>query len=251
MRKRRNLTGLINGTASLISIALGLLFGYLLLLVFNTKFASYGFSNLMTTGFTSSEKLAKVFYQSAPLLMTGLSVAFAFKTGLFNIGATGQYTMGAFFALVTVVQFRLPWWMGLIIAMIGGALMGAIPGICKALFNVNEVITSIMFNWIALFVVNLSLNNMPMMLANAWGAINKDRTAALLGSKFRAYNPGATIPKAGLDQIMGSNYINVGVFIAIAIAIVIWIVMNRTTFGYELKACGYNRFASDYAGINA
>ncbi len=251
MKNRRNRTGIINGTASLISIILGLLFGLLLLFIFNPSFAITGFDNLMTTGIASSEKLAKVFYQSAPLLMTGLAVAFAFKTGLFNIGATGQYTLGAFFALVGVVQFRLPWWMGLVLAMVGGALLGSIPGICKALFNVNEVITSIMFNWIALFVVNLSINNMPLMLANAWGAINKDRTAALTSGKFMAYNPNATIPKAGLDQLFGSNYINLGVVIAILIAVVIWVVMNRTTFGYELKACGYNRHASNYAGIDA
>ncbi|HNW85498.1 MAG TPA: ABC transporter permease [Candidatus Limiplasma sp.] len=243
--------GLINGMASLISIVMGLVFGFALLLIFNPRYALPGFGNLMSAGFTSSEKLAKVFYQSAPLLMTGLSVAFAFKTGLFNIGATGQYTLGAFFSLVAVVQFRLPWWAGILLAMVGGAVMGFIPGVCKALFNVNEVITSIMFNWISLFVVNLSINNMPLLLANAWGAINKDRTAALTSPKFVAYNPNATIPKAGLDQLLGSNYMNIAVFIAILIALIIWLVMNRTTFGYELKACGYNRFASDYAGINA
>ena len=251
MKKLRNQVGLINGTASLISIAFGLIFGFILLIIFNAPFALYGFKNLMTTGVASTEKLAKVFYQSAPLLMTGLSVAFAFKTGLFNIGATGQYTVGAFCAILCVVQFKLPWWAGLLLAMVGGALMGAIPGICKALFNVNEVITSIMFNWIAVFAVNLSFNNLPLLLANAWGAINKDRSASLITPKFVAYNPEATIPKAGLDQLMGSNYINIGVFIAIFIALIIWILMNRTTFGYELKACGYNRFASDYAGINA
>ena len=251
MNKRRNQKGLINALASLISIAMGLIVGFILLLIFNPQYALNGFNNMMTTGFASSEKLAKVFYQSAPLLMTGLSVAFAFKTGLFNIGATGQYTIGAFLALVGVVQFRLPWWAGLMMGMAGGALLGSIPGLCKALFNVNEVITSIMFNWISLFVVNLSFNNMPLMLANAWGAINKDRTAALTSAKFVAYNPDATIPKAGLDQLMGSNYMNIAVIIAILIAAIVWVIMNRTTFGYELKACGYNRFASDYAGINA
>lgn len=251
MNRQKRTAGLINGTASLISIALGLLFGFVLLLIFNPPFALYGFSNLMTTGFASSEKLAKVFYQSAPLLMTGLSVAFAFKTGLFNIGATGQYTVGAFCAIMCVVQFKLPWWAGMLLAMVGGAVLGSIPGLCKALFNVNEVITSIMFNWIALFAVNLSFNNMPLMLANAWGAINKDRSAALTSPQFVAYNPDATIPKAGLDVLMNSKWINIGVFIAILIAVIVWVIMNRTTFGYELKACGYNRFASDYAGINA
>ena len=249
--QRRNKQGLINSMASLLSIIGGLVVGFILLVIFNPTYAFYGFNKIITTGFASLEKLAKVLYQSAPLLMTGLSVGFAFKTGLFNIGATGQYTLGAFFSLVAVVQFGLPWWAALPFAMLGGALLGAIPGICKALFNVNEVITSIMFNWIALFVVNLSIHNMPMMLSNAWGAVNKDRTAFLTSAQFMEYNPDATIPQMGLDQLMGSQYMNIAVFISLLFALIVWVLMNRTTFGYELKACGYNRHASDYAGINA
>ncbi len=232
--------------ASLISIAFGLLFGLLMLFIFDSKFALYGFGKMMTTGFASPEKFAKVLYQSAPLIMTGLAVGFAFKTGLFNIGASGQYTIGAFCALVTVIQFQLPWYMGLLAALIGGAIWGSVPGLCKAHFNVNEVITAIMFNWIGLFTVNLALNNMPMMLANFWGATNKDRTASL-GSA----NPSGIIPKLGLDELLGSNYMNISIFIAIIVAIVIWIILSKTTFGYELKACGYNKNASVYAGISA
>lgn len=232
--------------ASIASIIAGLLVGLVLLFAFNAPFALQGFRQILVTGFGALDKLAKVLYQAAPLIMTGLSVGFAFKTGLFNIGATGQYTVGAFFALVAVIQFQLPWYIGLLFAMVGGALWGAIPGIFKAFFNVNEVITSIMFNWIGLFAVNLAINNMPMMLANAWGAVNKDRTAAL-----SAANPGGMLPKLGLDELMDSAFMNVGVFIAIAIAIVMWIILSKTTFGYELKACGYNRNASTYAGINA
>ena len=138
--------------------------------------------------------MAKVLYTAAPLMMTGLSVGFAFKTGLFNIGATGQYTMGAFFALSAAIQFQLPWYLGLLAAMVGGAIWGAIPGLFKAHFNVNEVIAAIMFNWISLFTVNLAINNMPRMLASAWGAVNKDRTAAL-----GAANRSAILPKLGLD----------------------------------------------------
>lgn len=238
--------GFTSCLASLVSIAFGLIFGLVMLFVFNADSALYGFGKMMTTGFATSEKLAKVLYQSAPLIMTGLSVGFAFKTGLFNIGATGQYTVGAFCALVAVIQFQLPWYMGLIAAMIGGAIWGAIPGICKAQFNVNEVITSIMFNWIGLFTVNLALNNMPMMLANYWGATNKDRTASL-GSA----NPGGIIPKLGLDKLLDSNYMNISIFIAIILAILVWVILSKTTFGYELKACGFNRNASIYAGINA
>lgn len=240
-----NKRGIVNVIASVISILIGLLVGYVLLVVFKPAASTSGLINILTTGFKSTEKFAKVLYTAAPLLMTGLSVGFAFKTGLFNIGASGQYTMGAFFALVAAIQFHMPWYVCIVAAMVGGAIWGAFPGLFKAFFNVNEVITSIMFNWIALFAVNLSLNNMPMMLANYWGASYKNKTAALANA-----NKSAILPKLGLDKLMGSNYMNVGIFVAVAIALVVWVVLTRTTFGYELKACGYNRNASQYAGIN-
>ncbi len=243
--RRFQIRGADNILASLISIGAGLLVGFLLLLVFNADKALYGFGNIVFTGLRSPDRVAKVLYTAAPLLMTGLSVGFAFKTGLFNIGATGQYTVGAVFALVGAILWQLPWYLCLVLGMIGGALWGAIPGLCKALFNVNEVITAIMFNWIGLFGCNLFLYNSPRMLANAWGAINKDRTAAL-----KAANESAILPKLGLDEIMGSNYMNIAIFLAIIVAIIMWYVLQKTTFGYELKACGHNRNASRYAGIN-
>ncbi|NLI20145.1 MAG: ABC transporter permease [Clostridiales bacterium] len=233
--------------ASLLSVAIGLLVGLALLYVLNASHALTGFGKILTTGLATSEKLAKVLYQASPLMLCGLSVAFAFKTGLFNIGATGQYTMGAFCALSAAIALQLPWYVALLFAMVGGAILGAIPGICKALFNVNEVITSIMFNWITMYAVNLSINNMPMMLTNYWAKSSiKDRTAPLLDA-----NPAAVLPKGGLDTLMNSNYINIGIFIAVIAAVIIWLVLQKTVFGYELKACGYNRHASQYAGINA
>lgn len=238
--------GALSIYSSLAAILIGLILGFILLIVFNPPFAMNGLRNMLTTGIKNTDKMAKVFYTAAPLIMTGLSVAFAFKTGLFNIGASGQYTVGAFCALVCAVQFQMPWPVCLIAAMIGGAVWGLFPGLFKALFNVNEVITAIMFNWIGLYAVNLALNNMPLMLANAWGASNKDRTANLASA-----NPEAIIPKMGLDVAMKSTYMNIGIFITVLIAIVMHIILNKTTFGYELKACGYNRNASIYAGINA
>lgn len=232
--------------ASLISIGVGLIVGLVLLYVLNAKAAGGAFISLITTGFRSSDKFAKVLYQAAPLIMTGLSVGFAFKTGLFNIGATGQYTVGAALALIGAIQFQLPWYVCLLLALIGGAFWGVFPGLFKALFNVNEVITSIMFNWIAMFAVNLTINNLPMMLAKYWGGAQMDRTANLADA-----NPGALIPRLGLDVLMKSNYMNISIFIAIAFALIAWIILSKTTFGYELKACGYNRNASVYAGINA
>lgn len=242
----RRKPGFISCLASIISILAGLVFGFILLIVFNAPYSVSGLGHILSSGFSSSDKFAKVLYQAAPLIMTGLSVGFAFKTGLFNIGATGQYTVGAFCSLVCGIQFGLPWYVCLLAGMLGGAIWGAIPGICKALFNVNEVITSIMFNWLGLFMVNLLLNNMPVMLADYWGASNKDRTAVLAAS-----NESAIIPKAGLNTLLHSNYMNISIFIVIAIAVVIWVILDKTTFGYELKACGFNKDASIYAGINA
>lgn len=244
-KKTLGSSGFISLLASFLSIAIGILFGYILLLIFNKNAANYGITQILTAGFSSPDRIAKTLYQAAPLMMTGLAVGFAFKTGLFNIGASGQYVLGAFFALTAVIQFQLPWYLALVFAMIGGAIWGAIPGIFKAYFKVNEVITSIMFNWIGLFTMNLCIHNMPMMLANYWGGRIKDRTPALGAS-----NASGILPKLGLDQWMG-NYINCGIFIAILFAIIMWVVLSKTTFGYELKACGYNRHASEYAGVNA
>jgi len=239
--------GIISCAASLVAIAAGFLFGLVLLYMFNPPYAFSGFISILTTGLLNTEKIGKVLYQSAPLLMTGLAVSFAFKTGLFNIGATGQYTIGALFSLTAAIRFQLPWWASLLLAMVGGAVWGAIPGLFKAYFNVNEVITSIMFNWIGLYAVNLIITNMPIMLANAWvTGGTRDRTAML-----KHANPAALIPKLGLDELLGTNYVNIGIFVAILLAIITWAVLQKTTFGYELKACGYNRSAGEYAGINA
>ncbi|MBR6040844.1 MAG: ABC transporter permease [Clostridia bacterium] len=245
--------GLISILSSVISILIGLLFGLILLLIVNPAQAFPKFGEMLTAGFSSAPKLAKVLYQAAPLIMTGLAVAFAFKTGLFNIVASGQYTVGAFTALACAIIFQMPWWVCLIASMIAGAVWGFFPGLFKSLFNVNEVITSIMFNWIGMMAVNLLCMNLKnaaglnVMLPTAWvSSPIKDRTAALSYA-----NPNAMIPKMGLDKLFNSNFMNISIFIAIVVAVIMWVILNRTTFGYELKACGFNKNASIYAGINA
>lgn len=239
--------GLVSALSSIVSILIGTLFGLILLIAVNSGEAFTSFGKLLSSGVSTLPKLAKVFYQAAPLLMCGLSVGFAFKTGLFNIGASGQYTVGAFAALFGAIVLQLPWYICLILAMIMGAIWGFFPGLFKALFNVNEVITSIMLNWIGLFAVNLLCMNIPKMLPPFWvSSPIRDRTAALSYA-----NPGAIIPKLGLDKVFDSPYINISIIIAILIAILMWVLINKTTKGYELRACGYNRFASIYAGINA
>ncbi len=238
--------GSLSFLASLLSILFGLIFGFILLLLLNAELADYGMKQMLTNGISAMSKFAKVLYQAAPLIMTGLSVGLAFKTGLFNIGATGQYTIGGVSALICAVVFQMPWFICILTAMVAGAFWGFFPGFFKARYNVNEVITSIMFNWIALFLVNLIIPNIPTMLANAWGDAQLDRTPNLAKA-----NPDAIIPKLGLDEFFGSNYMNISIFIAVFFAIIIWAVMSKTTFGYELRACGLNRNASKYAGINA
>ena len=244
--------GLLSVLSSVISILIGLLFGLILLLIVNPAQAFPKFGELLTAGVSSSAKFAKVLYQAAPLIMTGLAVAFAFKTGLFNIGASGQYTVGAFCALACAIIFQMPWWVCLLASAVAGAVWGFFPGLFKSLFNVNEVITSIMFNWIGMMAVNLLCMNLKkggklIMLPIAWvSSPIKDRTAALSYA-----NPNALIPKMGLDKLLNSNYMNISIIIAALVAVVMWVILNRTTFGYELKACGYNKNASIYAGISA
>lgn len=231
--------------SSFSSILIGVLFGFILLLVLNPGNALSGISSMLTKAFTNPKSFAEVVYSSAPLIMTGLAVGVAFKTGLFNIGASGQYLMGGFFALYAAIVLQLPWWLCLIFAMLGGAVMGAIPGIFKALLNVNEVITCIMFNWIGLFAVNLAISNTPQMIATYYGGDISNETVALATA-----NKSAIIPKWGLDKLFGSEYMNIGIILAIIIAVVIYIVLNKTTFGYELRACGFNKNSAKYAGIN-
>lgn len=181
--------------------------------------------------------------QAAPLIMTGLSVAFAFKTGLFNIGAAGQYAVGAFGALVCALVLNLPWYLCLIGAAIFGALWGAIPGFFKAYFNVNEVITAIMFNWIGLYGVN------TILYGGGHGIMFNEKTSKTWA--IAAKSPDSLIPDL---KDLGSQYFvrpaTISIFLAIAIAVILWIVLNKTTFGYELKACGYSKTAAKYAGIN-
>ena len=238
--------------ASIASIAIGLFLGFLLLLIFNASKAGVGFGALLTAGISSADKFAKVLYQAAPLILAGLSVAFAFKTGLFNIGASGQYVVGSFCALYAAIILGMPWYVSLLFAFVGGMIWGFFPGICKALFNVNEVITSIMFNWIGLFMVNLLIKNTPKMIQNAWaGGVITNRTANLALVQ-NTLGVSSTIPKAGLDVLLGgSKYMNISIFIAIFVSIIVYIILSKTVFGYELKACGHNKDASIYAGINS
>jgi len=244
MKKNHSLLQLKGGTsffASFMAIVLGLLFGLVILLVSNSRQALPAFLTILIGGFADGTKgIGRELYYATPLIMTGLSVGFAFKTGLFNIGASGQFTCGAFAAIYIGIKWtflppEIHWLVALLAAIIVGAIWGMGPGILKAFANVNEVITSIMMNYIGMYLVNMTI------VKTIYDPL-KNQTKPVASS--------AIIPKAGLDKLFNASNLNIGILIAILMVIVIYILLQKTTFGYELKACGQNKTASKYAGIN-
>lgn len=230
--------------ASLICIAIGLLLGVVALAIIDAEHAiGDGLLVILKSGLKSPRNMGTVLANGAPLIMTGLSVGFAFKTGLFNIGAAGQYTVGAFGALYCAIVLQMPWYVCLLSAMLLGALWGAIPGIFKAYLNINEVITAIMFNWIGLYLVN------DIMYGK--GKSPMYDLASTKTYSLRKAAPQSMIPSCGMSDMFGKlQSVTIAIFIAIFFAIVVYIVLSKTTFGYELKACGFNKSAAQYAGIN-
>ena len=225
--------GFSSFTAALMAIFLGLAFGFIIMLIANPGNAISGFRYIMFGGLG---RIGDVFYFATPLIMTGLAVGFAFRMGLFNIGASGQYTMGLYFAIYVGFMWNLSgpshWIVSIIAGMVGGMIFGFIPGVFKALLNVNEVITSIMFNYIGMYFVDMKIQNNADMYNSSM-----TRTRYLPGS--------SQLPSLG---VAGSN-VSVGIILAILIAIILYIILEKTTFGYELKATGFNKFAAEYAGM--
>lgn len=233
--------GFTSFLSSLMAIAAGLLVGLIILFISNSRDAIPAFITILKGGFEDGARgLGQVIYFAIPIIMTGLSVGFAFKTGLFNIGASGQFTCGAFVAIYigikwTFVPPEIHWLVALIGAMAAGAVWGSGPGLLKAFFNVNEVITSIMMNYIGMYLVNMAI------VKTVYDSL-KNQTKPVLKS--------AILPKAGLDKLFNTSNVNIGIFIVILAVVIIYIILQKTTFGYELKACGSNKDASRYAGIN-
>ena len=240
---RQNSSGVL---AALMCIVIGLAIGLIALFIINPEHALVdGFWRILQGGFYDFPYgCGKVLTQTAPLIMTGLSVAFAFKTGLFNIGAAGQYTLGAFGALYFAIVLGMPWWVCLLVSAVFGALWGAIPGIFKAYLNINEVITSIMFNWIGLYLVN------ELIYQNGTGPMYDVRNTRTLNLSKNAEFAQSIIPDFGLNKMFQTNSTTIAIFLAAAVAVLIWVILNKTTFGYELKAVGLNKSAARYAGIN-
>ena len=253
--------------ASLLSILIGLAAGAVVILIVGCTNKTLGFKSalegirlvifgIFSTGRTAAGTLTfgfnganvgNMLFRATPLILTGLSVALAYKTGPFNIGAPGQYLAGT--AATLFIALKIPsatvapgliWLIAFLGGMLAGAIWGAIPGLLKAFLNINEVIACIMTNWIAANVVTwvFSVSDLKNIVENTKSGYIYKTT----------YNNVAT-PKMLLDKLFPGSQVNGGILIAILLAVGVYILMSKTTLGYELKACGANRHAARYAGI--
>ena len=229
--------------ASLLCILVGLVVGYVALLVINPAGASEAILTIIKNFMTYSKSTAQLKYlgstlvKTAPLLMCSLSVLFAYKAGLFNIGAAGQYVAGVGASLYCALAWGMPWYVCLLAAIVAGALLGAVSGLLKAYCNVNEVISCIMLNWISLYLVNMLLSTVK-------------EEASPYTMTLSSTNPGAIMPSLGLGALFSKNqYVTVAIPLAILVAVVVWVILEKTKLGYELRATGCNKFAAKYCGM--
>ena len=230
-------------TTSILCIILGLIVGYLALLIINAEGAWNAITGVLKNFFKYPTGAARLKYfgstlaKTAPLIFCSLAVLFAYKVGLFNIGTAGQYCLGMGLALYAGIWLRLPWYLCLILGILAAAVSGSICGVLKAYCNVNVVISGIMLNWITLYGVNLLLK--PCM-----DPAGKDT--------FRLVNRAkqALLPTLGMDKLFNNNqYVTIAIPLAIVVAVIVWIILDKTKLGYELKATGNNPNAAKYCGM--
>ena len=229
--------------ASLLCIVVRLLIGYVVLLIINPKGASGAIVSILKNYLYYPSSVAVMKYcgttlvKASALLLCSLSVIFAYKVGLFNIGAAGQYVIGAGAALYFALKFNMPWYACMIAAVVLSALVGGLSGFLKAYFNVNEVISCIMLNWISLYGVNMLLSQ-----------VKAESTPYTID--LSSGNKSALMPNAGLDQIFsGNKFVTIGLPLAVIMAVVVWVILEKTKFGFELKATGMNKNAAKYCGM--
>ena len=231
--------------ASLLCILIGLLVGYVVLLLINPAGAGEAITTIVKNFMTYSRRNAQLKYlgstlvKTAPLLMCSLSVLFAYKVGLFNIGAAGQYVVGAGASLYCALAWHMPWYVCLLAAVAAGAVLGAISGLLKAYCNVNEVISCIMLNWISLYMVNTLLTRVK-------------ESASPYTMTLASTNPGAILPELPafcMAWFNDNQYVTIAIPLAVLAAVAIWVLLEKTRLGYELKATGCNKFAAKYCGM--
>lgn len=240
---------------TIISIVLGILIGSVILMA-NHINPIEAYKVVFFGAIGKPKYISWTIVQAVPIVLTGISVAFAFQTGLFNIGAEGQYIVGTIGALVTGLLLPLPPVIHPIVCLLCGALLGAvwggIVGYFKAKFKVNEVISSIMLNWIAFYFSNYILSFSAIKPINSDNSYNILPTASIrILNNWKTSDAGIEFLSQHkiLKEILNPP-VHFGIFIAIIVAIVIWYILKRTTLGYQLKAVGFNADAAEYGGIN-
>lgn len=228
---------------SLICIIIGMFVGYLVLLMIEPSGAAEAIvavaKNFLGYSRTNMQlkHLGTTLVKTAPLIMCSLSILFSYKVGLFNIGVAGQYVIGSCACMYAALGFGWGWLPCMLFAAVAGAAFGMITGTLKAYFNVNEVISGIMLNWIGLYFTN-------MVLANVKEA------ASAYTYTLKAKGKNAILPTMGLDELFnGNKYVSIAIPLSIIFAILVWVVLNKTKFGFELKATGYNKNAAKYCGM--
>ena len=229
--------------ASLICVLLGLLIGFIVLLFINPSGAGEAITAVIknflnySKAATQAKYLGNTLVKTAPLLMCALSILFAYKVGLFNIGAAGQYCAGVALSLYAALAWGWGWLPCMLLAMLGGMVLGAISGLLKSYCNVNEVISGIMLNWIVLYLTNMLLTNV------------KEATSPytfVLAHK----NPSAILPSLGIGSLFNNNgYVGLALPLSVLAAVAVWVVLEKTRFGYELRATGNNKNAAKYCGM--
>ena len=236
-------------TVPMVAIFLGFAFGILIMIItginplgfFVGLFEQLTGINLNKIGTDKTvfnpRHIGEFFVYSMPIILTGLSVAFAFRTGLFNIGAEGQLLMGALGAIVVGVVFDLPMIIHLPFAIITGVLFGAawgfVPGFLKAKFNVHEVVVTIMMNYLALYTSNYFLKILPG--SSNIKTVPVSETASLASDFFY--------------DLTNKSRFHWGFILVIIAVFVFWLIIDKTTFGFELRSAGFNKHASKYAGM--
>lgn len=226
---------------SILAVVLGLIAGAILMFLIGDNPID-GYAYLFKGGVMNIERIGNTLATSTPLILTGLSVAFAFRTGLFNIGTPGQMLFGGFCATAIGLTYNasMPRPILLSVMIIVGALAGAlwafVPGLLKAKFNVNEVVSSIMMNWTCYWIVYYTIP-----------AYFKGES---LETESRLLPEVASLKTPIITNLFDGSYINLGIFIAILAVIVVGFILNKTVLGYELKAVGFNKDAAEYGGMS-
>ena len=232
-------------SSAILCAIIGIVVGFIILLIINPSHSTQAIITIIKNFFYYNTSTKRLYYfgstlvKTVPLVLCSISVLFAYKSGLFNIGVGGQYCIGIGVSLWCALNWHMPWWQCVLLATLAAAAWAAISGIFKAIFNVNEVIACIMMNWIGLYLVNVLMQSEIVMDQS------KSETFHIA-----SVSPESILPSLGLGKLFSNNqYVTIAIPLMVVLAVIIYIVLAKTTFGYELRATGLNKNAAKYAGM--